>query len=376
MNRWHILRLLLCLSALGFPAAARAADPPAVTAPARKTFVATGPTSEADLARLKAALARVAGVMRVELRPQADGAIVLIEGETSSVLSAAARTAGFTLRPTPTRAFSAKGPNADADLARLRDLLKGIEGVEQVEIGPIAGGAALRVTGITPSAQMAAAAKGAGFTLRQLAAYAAAGPSAPADLQRLRTALGKAQGVEEIEAHPLTGGATLLVFGDVTEARLVAAGKTVGFDVWPLSAGSPPREFKIAGPAGENERRKLQDLLKAMEGIGEIAFRATPDGARVTVDGGRVRPDRIVDAAHEAGIELTSLEPALTLPDATPQAGRGTPPDFDERVLDDQAKPGEAAPDFDLVAADGVTHVRLSDFRGKRPVILMFGSCT
>jgi hypothetical protein len=50
MNRWHILRLLLCLSALGFPAAARAADTPAVTPPPRKTVVATGPTTAADRA--------------------------------------------------------------------------------------------------------------------------------------------------------------------------------------------------------------------------------------------------------------------------------------------------------------------------------------
>lgn len=39
-------------------------------------------------------------------------------------------------------------------------------------------------------------------------------------------------------------------------------------------------------------------------------------------------------------------------------------------------KVGEAAPDFELQDPEGVAHVRLSDFRGKRPVALVFGSYT
>ena len=39
-------------------------------------------------------------------------------------------------------------------------------------------------------------------------------------------------------------------------------------------------------------------------------------------------------------------------------------------------KVGNLAPDFELQSPDGETQVRLSDFRGKRPVALVFGSYT
>jgi hypothetical protein len=39
-------------------------------------------------------------------------------------------------------------------------------------------------------------------------------------------------------------------------------------------------------------------------------------------------------------------------------------------------KVGDLAPDFELQDPEGVTRVRLSDFRGKRPVALVFGSYT
>ena len=39
-------------------------------------------------------------------------------------------------------------------------------------------------------------------------------------------------------------------------------------------------------------------------------------------------------------------------------------------------KAGDAAPDFTLHDAKGADPVTLSDFRGKRPVVLIFGSFT
>jgi hypothetical protein len=39
-------------------------------------------------------------------------------------------------------------------------------------------------------------------------------------------------------------------------------------------------------------------------------------------------------------------------------------------------QPGELAPDFELPTPDGTTRVRLSSFRGRRPVVLVFGSYT
>ena len=56
--------------------------------------------------------------------------------------------------------------------------------------------------------------------------------------------------------------------------------------------------------------------------------------------------------------------------------GRGALTDFDERVLEDLVKPGDVAPDFSLLSADGKTTIRLADYRNKRPVVLIFGSCT
>jgi hypothetical protein len=37
---------------------------------------------------------------------------------------------------------------------------------------------------------------------------------------------------------------------------------------------------------------------------------------------------------------------------------------------------GDPAPDFELETADGSARVRLSSFRGQRPVVLVFGSYT
>ena len=39
-------------------------------------------------------------------------------------------------------------------------------------------------------------------------------------------------------------------------------------------------------------------------------------------------------------------------------------------------QPGDAAPDFELYDATGANPVRLSDFQGKKPVALVFGSFT
>ena len=39
-------------------------------------------------------------------------------------------------------------------------------------------------------------------------------------------------------------------------------------------------------------------------------------------------------------------------------------------------KPGDEAPDFDLQTVDKTARVKLSDFRGKKPVVLVFGSYT
>ncbi|MDQ3621703.1 MAG: redoxin domain-containing protein [Verrucomicrobiota bacterium] len=42
----------------------------------------------------------------------------------------------------------------------------------------------------------------------------------------------------------------------------------------------------------------------------------------------------------------------------------------------DTVRVGDEAPDFTLKTQDGAREVRLSSFRGKRPVVLVFGSYT
>ncbi|NOX56625.1 MAG: redoxin domain-containing protein [Planctomycetes bacterium] len=57
--------------------------------------------------------------------------------------------------------------------------------------------------------------------------------------------------------------------------------------------------------------------------------------------------------------------------------GQGRPPRA-RRIprFRDTLKVGEKAPDFELKTVDGKKTVRLSSFRGKRPVLLIFGSYT
>ena len=46
-----------------------------------------------------------------------------------------------------------------------------------------------------------------------------------------------------------------------------------------------------------------------------------------------------------------------------------------QKKYDDQApKVGDLAPDFELFDTNGEDSVRLSDFRGQKPVALVFGS--
>jgi peroxiredoxin len=44
--------------------------------------------------------------------------------------------------------------------------------------------------------------------------------------------------------------------------------------------------------------------------------------------------------------------------------------------MQDTVRVGDAAPDFKLKTLDGAREVQLSAFRGKRPVVLVFGSYT
>lgn len=49
---------------------------------------------------------------------------------------------------------------------------------------------------------------------------------------------------------------------------------------------------------------------------------------------------------------------------------------WQKRFEPNAPKPGDLAPDLQLRDVDGENLVRLSDFRGKKPVALVFGSYT
>jgi len=51
-------------------------------------------------------------------------------------------------------------------------------------------------------------------------------------------------------------------------------------------------------------------------------------------------------------------------------------PGSERRRVPDKLKEGDMAPDFALKSVDGKKTVKLSSFRNKRPVVLIFGSYT
>lgn len=272
------------------------------------------------------------------------------------------------------RVFSALGPTMEADLARLREALVMVPEAGSVELSPLPTGAAVRVSGPAAAAAVTAAGKSAGFTLRLVTGYVVSGPSTAADLARLQAALSQAGGVEAVEMRALTGGATLRISGDAGLPVLVTAAKGAGYTLWPLNEGAGLREFRIAGDTSPSQQ-KLTSALRQVMGIGQVEIRTAPDGPHLVIAGGRARPDAIFSAATAAGVTLTPIT-RVDLPSLEPRAGRDTPPDFDEWVMEELTRPGEPAPDFALLSQDGQTTLRLSDSRGKKPVVLMFGSCT
>jgi copper chaperone CopZ len=381
--------VFLLLLAAVLPVAAQRADKPNSSARAVKAekvagvprlYVATGPSSETELARLRAAVGKLPGVKKVETRAEFDAVTVSIEGDgssTESLLTAGARSAGFVMRPVRGRYFAAAGPNGAADLSRLQMALEKVPGVENVAMKEREGGAAVRVFGVTGKGAIPAAAKPVGFTLREVGSYVASGSTAEPDLARLRASVEKVYGVEQVEMQSLNGGATFLIYGEVKEAQLETAAKSVGYAMWPLHAASGPRVFKVESGSGPIDHHKLAEALLKIEGIGEFKMGNGSGEVRVTVKGGRARQDNIVAAAKEAGFTLTTVEPPVALPTLTPEAGRSTPPDYEERVLEEKAHLGAPAPPFTVLDMDGTTKRSLADYlAAKKPVVLVFGSCT
>jgi hypothetical protein len=79
----------------------------------------------------------------------------------------------------------------------------------------------------------------------------------------------------------------------------------------------------------------------------------------------------------------TFLLSSLLVPASAQQAKKkfgapgeiNTPPARGERAMD-TLRVGDAAPDFTLPSVTGEGSVKLSSFKGKKPVVLIFGSYT
>ncbi len=67
--------------------------------------------------------------------------------------------------------------------------------------------------------------------------------------------------------------------------------------------------------------------------------------------------------------------PVSSLPQ-TSQPDRQLPPSHPSLMMRPGPQQGTVAPDFTLKLKDGTKQVTLSDFRGKSPVVLVFGSFT
>lgn len=384
--QYKVSLLLLSLAALGVAGSALAQNPGANSRPTRRTtagattYYVTGSEKEADLEKLRGAFAKLKNIDGAEVTPRGGWIAVRIRGEgTISLMGAAARSVGYLLRPMPSRSFAATGPNGAADVARLREAIKEVPGVEQLAVRNGSDGIGVRVQGVLPGAAVVQAGKTAGFTLRQLSSYVVSGKDGEADLAHLREALGKVSGVENVELRRVQGGATILVQGDALEDPLVKAAAPVGYILRPLAGATTAREFAVAGPQGTatsgDASSRLQAAIRVVQGVTEAEVRSTPDGLRLLTQGASARTNEILAAGEKAGFELKPMEDAA-IPSLEVAGERNTPPDYEERVLEEQAQVGQDAPDFKLLTRDGKRSVTLSSYRGAKPVVLVFGSYT
>lgn len=125
--------------------------------------------------------------------------------------------------------------------------------------------------------------------------------------------------------------------------------------------------------------------LKEGEGLGrlkkeaETTYRAYQEAKRASQDkAARRHHARYVELMFEFRKLRDGFEPRIqALLDEKQKVAygqlKGRLPGYDlhrEGILD----PGDAATDFSLTPLDGQSKVRLSDFKGRKPVVLVFGS--
>jgi len=198
------------------------------------------------------------------------------------------------------------GSPSDADLDRLLTAIRQVDGVEQAEVRKIPGNTLLRVRAAALGTIIIAAARKAGFELKQTPTriYQATGPVQSADLAQLRTTLRSLPGVEQVEMALQPGGLALRVRGAISPAELAAALKPAGLTASPVSA------FVASGPAAPADVAQLRAALNQLLGVSKIETRAVVGGANLIVYGD-VKEEALTKTARASGYGLLTVnEPA------------------------------------------------------------------
>lgn len=197
-----------------------------------------------------------------------------------------------------------------------------------------------------------------------------------AALARLLEALREVPGAGQAQGRLQTaGGALLQVAGEAVAEALIRAAKEAGFDLKPAVENLAGRAFfSVAGVSIPEDEEKLRQAVARVEGIGEFRILRAPRGTLLGVQGGTAKPDTVIAAARAAGFDLRPVEGPFR--PGTGEGERNAPAAFGERVGQDLTKAGEAAPEFTLITKDGEGRISLADFKGKKPVVLIFGSYT
>lgn len=115
------------------------------------------------------------------------------------------------------------------------------------------------------------------------------------------------------------------------------------------------------------------------------AFANTPTAILAVVAASALAMSTVaVDTFAGDAVAAAEIEPfaePLDAPAADPFAGRTVANQAHGRAMMDARgrkvpKVGQRAPEFSLLTGDGKRTIRLADYRGKKPVVLLFGSLT
>lgn len=337
-------------------------------------FLASGSSAAADIARLRETLLKIVGVQKVEAVATPTGATLRIQGNPfNRQIAVQAKTAGYDLRPMPLNTYLASSHSNTADVVKLRAALGKMKNVERVDIVGSGYEVRVRVLGEVKIADLAAAAKTVEFDLRRAGYFIAAGSTEAADVERLRTGLTQASGVTQVVLRNIGGGIMLGIQGVMENDTLVAAAKSTGYVLRTL-VDPTNGPFAVTGITRPEDEKRLRKTLGGIPGVGHFLLEQNAEGTLLTLPISIAKPETVMTAAKAAGFELRPLYPFFDT--TNPDVERDTPAASGDRILEDLTKVGDVAPDFTLITKDGKSKTTLSDYRGKKPVVLIFGSYT